>query len=517
MSKELQDWTLDRLSALLGLPVEELGDMLPSLIQAKTKNQVEDQLFGMLGNSKDVTEFVEEFCHRSFNPTLQSVIKQHDDSNSRIASSPQSYSKSVQKEQQPPLQQQFKNQENVYRKSDNDLVYFAGAKKKPIPKEEQKPEPVASSQQSTPLSRDTIPVATRETAASTTSPNNKKARKGQAKASGMSLTEFDKLTTASGAFAGSKRVQCDCLASKHGLLTNCLNCGRVICNLEGPGECFTCKSLVVSKDQQRQQLAARVIQRRDSVDAVYEISQEQGQREAFDRAERTKERLLEYDRNSTQRTKVHDSASDFDLDAAAQDKWSTPEQRALALRKAQQQKRAEEEKSRRRVMTIDVVNKRVTVMQPTDDELTVEPEAIVSTTSVEKSTLTRQPNGNVDTTLGSGLFINPSLTQRPAYVQVEVPVITHTRKRPPPSVSAEQPIDEFIPGMAPKQPPPRKQSVETKSEATTKQTPPTTTQSVSNSNSKRKPRLQFDFRDDILFLEGAQYDSSSALGDEPAS
>jgi len=40
------------------------------------------------------------------------------------------------------------------------------------------------------------------------------------------------------------RHQCECQASKHSLVNNCRNCGRVVCEQEGSGPCFFCRSLV---------------------------------------------------------------------------------------------------------------------------------------------------------------------------------------------------------------------------------------------------------------------------------
>jgi len=34
------------------------------------------------------------------------------------------------------------------------------------------------------------------------------------------------------------REQCDCQATIHHLVNNCLSCGRVVCSKEGPGPCF---------------------------------------------------------------------------------------------------------------------------------------------------------------------------------------------------------------------------------------------------------------------------------------
>ncbi|KAJ2401775.1 hypothetical protein GGI23_001169 [Coemansia sp. RSA 2559] len=59
--------------------------------------------------------------------------------------------------------------------------------------------------------------------------------------------------------ANRKRVRCECQASEHPLLTNCLTCGRIICDSEGPGPCMFCGSEVESPDQQLQQHMRRLL------------------------------------------------------------------------------------------------------------------------------------------------------------------------------------------------------------------------------------------------------------------
>ena len=45
MSSDFDKWVLDRLSALLGLPVEELEDLLPTLVSLDSRAQVEESLY----------------------------------------------------------------------------------------------------------------------------------------------------------------------------------------------------------------------------------------------------------------------------------------------------------------------------------------------------------------------------------------------------------------------------------------------------------------------------------------
>lgn len=45
------------------------------------------------------------------------------------------------------------------------------------------------------------------------------------------------------------RKLCGCEAQIHDLLENCLNCGRLTCESEGPGKCFFCGSVVLNQER----------------------------------------------------------------------------------------------------------------------------------------------------------------------------------------------------------------------------------------------------------------------------
>ena len=46
------------------------------------------------------------------------------------------------------------------------------------------------------------------------------------------------------------RHECECQAVKHGLVSNCLGCGRIVCSQEGSGPCLFCGTLVVTREEQ---------------------------------------------------------------------------------------------------------------------------------------------------------------------------------------------------------------------------------------------------------------------------
>src|SRR5687767_9338953 len=47
----------------------------------------------------------------------------------------------------------------------------------------------------------------------------------------------------------SGRNLCNCQARIHGLVLNCLSCGRIVCQQEGSGPCMYCGNLVCTKEE----------------------------------------------------------------------------------------------------------------------------------------------------------------------------------------------------------------------------------------------------------------------------
>ena len=112
------------------------------------------------------------------------------------------------------------------------------------------------------------------------------------------------------------RHQCLCNARRHALVTNCLTCGKVICEQEGEGPCLFCGS---DPDVPHDSDAA-------GHDAAAKAA-----------ADRFKSRLLEFDRTSAKRTTVIDDQEDYFAHAGS-DAWlSDSEKRAAAQRQAERE------------------------------------------------------------------------------------------------------------------------------------------------------------------------------------
>ncbi|KAG9323693.1 hypothetical protein KVV02_008111 [Mortierella alpina] len=267
--------------------------------------------------------------------------------------------------------------------------------------------------------------------------SNNRQKKLAKKAAAEPLSELEKAIRAidlatESANAAKERKPCYCLATKHKLnvfAPNCLSCGKIICALEGPGPCTYCGNPVVSIDQQQamvlelkrekaalakqQQMATS--KRRAKATAVSTsgyasklngglssttgnaggwvgldgsgaMTEEEELEEAkkASLAQAHKEKLLEYDRTSAKRSHVIDQATDFVLPGDRPNLWLTEEERQNQAVKARENldkaTAAASGYQRAKVMTIDVVNRRVVVeaaattqVEEEDDDAVPEP------------------------------------------------------------------------------------------------------------------------------------------------
>ncbi|KAF9908744.1 hypothetical protein EC991_009554 [Linnemannia zychae] len=246
-------------------------------------------------------------------------------------------------------------------------------------------------------------------------------RKQAKKAAAEPLSELEKAIRAidlatESVNATKERKPCYCLATKHKLnvfAPNCLSCGKIICALEGPGPCTYCGQPVVSIDQQQAMIlelkrekaalakeqAKLTAKRRakstavstagyasklgggmtsatgsaggwvglDGSDDTPAMTEEEELEEAkkASLAQAHKEKLLEFDRTSARRSHVIDQATDFVLPGDRPNLWLTEEERQVQAAKARENldkvTAAASGYQRAKVMTIDVVNRRVVV------------------------------------------------------------------------------------------------------------------------------------------------------------
>lgn len=160
----------------------------------------------------------------------------------------------------------------------------------------------------------------------------------------------------------SGRHKCECQASKHGLVNNCMSCGRIVCQQEGSGPCVFCGTLVVSRDQKEilsrgsrksEQLQKKLFSDKNAV--VNEPSGIAAISDSLQRAIDHKNKLLEFDKTSEKRTKVYDDESDY---FSTNSKWLSETDREKL------QKREEELRQKRfergpQKLTLDFAGRKV--------------------------------------------------------------------------------------------------------------------------------------------------------------
>eukprot|EP00416_Gambierdiscus_australes_P019162 CAMPEP_0171083400 /NCGR_PEP_ID=MMETSP0766_2-20121228/17681_1 /TAXON_ID=439317 /ORGANISM="Gambierdiscus australes, Strain CAWD 149" /LENGTH=886 /DNA_ID=CAMNT_0011540825 /DNA_START=178 /DNA_END=2835 /DNA_ORIENTATION=+ len=154
---------------------------------------------------------------------------------------------------------------------------------------------------------------------------------------------------------GDKRLMViDAASGRHEVLTNCLNCGKVIVQEEGWGPCLFCGNPLEVGDQ----FGLRHGDDRGFLESAGRpSSEEEKYNESFEKAKATKDRLLSYDRDAKKRTKVYDDATDWYSESA--NPWLSEKQREEALRKGSEEERKRREEKRKIHATIDIFGRTV--------------------------------------------------------------------------------------------------------------------------------------------------------------
>lgn len=194
----------------------------------------------------------------------------------------------------------------------------------------------------------------------------------------------------------TRQITCDCAARRHGLnqvSPNCLSCGKIICSIESYTRCSFCHAQLLNRDQKDEIIAelrrergvenANAKQQKKKASAGsgtkmaysgklganYGLSRvdEDELRQKTEAAEKRKDELLAHVQSGYRRT-VIDQASDFTSQAS--DKWSSPAERALALRRAQAASHADQEKGR--VISLSLSGGKVTMKNEKREKRTEE-------------------------------------------------------------------------------------------------------------------------------------------------
>lgn len=152
------------------------------------------------------------------------------------------------------------------------------------------------------------------------------------------------------------RHLCNCEASKHNLINNCMQCGRIVCEQEGSGPCLFCGNLVCTEDELR-----TIESSSQSGDNLKKSLMKQERPKGWEEALAMRNRLLDYDRTSEKRTTVIDDESDY---FRANSVWLSDEERAK-LKKIEEKMREKKHGSRLdQKITIDFTGRQV-IEEPT--------------------------------------------------------------------------------------------------------------------------------------------------------
>ncbi|KAI8641818.1 putative zinc finger motif, C2HC5-type-domain-containing protein [Parasitella parasitica] len=448
----LESWAIDKLSVFLGFDPETLqSQILPYLLTSDSPDAFAEQLMDMVGTSDEALSFIQEFTQRRFGPKQapeqsQTYLKPKPKpkpkpsaavSLAKASASSSPLTSSIPDAQlegsfpslpsnQQPYETAWPANISVHQKKEDE--YFAGLRKNK-----------RSKNKNNELRAAAFPPESKPASAA---PKKEKKPNKKEMTLEAALKELDIKTEK----PGKKRKPCQCQATKHPLLTaapNCLSCGKIICTAEGVGPCSFCGSPVLSKDQQIALIAEAKKKRADqkqtqnqpskraarsdqagvkpayasrlgdgvSIDSFnstpYQSSDDDDSRL---KAERHKEKLLEFQRTSAQRSTVIDQATDFELPTDQANPWLTPQERALMIKRQQSNLKRIEKKgtsNRHKVMTIDVQTRQVRV-QDADSSSSSSDDDDTEKKPVTKMDLSKKETAADDGSVGTYAY-NPLL------------------------------------------------------------------------------------------------------------
>ncbi|TXG50475.1 hypothetical protein EZV62_022999 [Acer yangbiense] len=211
--------------------------------------------------------------------------------------------------------------------------------------------------------------------------NQKKKKAGKV----ISLAE-----AAKGSIIFQQGKPCSCQARQHGLISNCLSCGKIVCEQEGEGPCLFCGALVLKEGSTYAGLEEGSVPLSD-VEAA---------------AEAYAKRLVDYDRNAAARTTVIDDQSDYyEIEGNS---WLSKEEKELLQKKREEVEEAERAKRNRVVVTFDLLGRKVLLNQDEASELESE-NRILLRPQDEREVNRIKPNPSLQV---QPIFIDPGVTKK---------------------------------------------------------------------------------------------------------
>ncbi|KAI8869712.1 zf-C2HC5-domain-containing protein [Ramicandelaber brevisporus] len=397
-----------RIAAMLGASVDDVASIVEHLTQPTTKEyELRDQLRDLLGDSKAVTKLGDDILAarkqvlggsgnsgQKAKNVAQKQQQQQQGAWKPIANSaPVSPTVSGQGSQSPQYSGgggggggSAWQQRKVATASQQQHALASSANVTPVQSSDHLDSPQQSASVPKVIRLVTQDQKTQQSPQKQQQQRGKKAKKGQAASNDAESTQDG---------SGDGRKECGCQGLKHQVITNCLSCGRVLCEVEGAGDCFFCHEMVISREQQL------AIMRSKQVEQALQQNQQSGKKKKMhktsDNARRTayselvggniipsagaasssdnwvspaeaaaqlardsidastakaeahKNKLLEFQRTSASRMKVIDEASDYSGVTEAT-KWMSPLEKIEAIKKRQRerQREADLEDQRRR-------------------------------------------------------------------------------------------------------------------------------------------------------------------------
>lgn len=213
--------------------------------------------------------------------------------------------------------------------------------------------------------------------------NSKKKKAGKV----VSLAE-----AAKGSIVFQQGKPCSCQARRHRLVSNCLSCGKIVCEQEGEGPCNFCGALVLREGSTYAGLEG----------SFTPVSDAEAAAEAYAK------RLVEYDRNSAARTTVIDDQSDYyEIEGNS---WLSNEEKALLKKKQEEIEEAERLKRSKVVVTFDLVGRKVLLNEDEVSELESENRILLRPPD-EREVNRIRPNPNLKM---QPIFLNPAPSKKPS-------------------------------------------------------------------------------------------------------
>ncbi|KAF8399469.1 hypothetical protein HHK36_015334 [Tetracentron sinense] len=212
--------------------------------------------------------------------------------------------------------------------------------------------------------------------------NSKKKKAGKV----VSLAE-----AAKGSIVFQQGKPCLCQARRHRLVSNCLSCGKIVCEQEGEGPCSFCGALVLKEGSTYAGLE----------ESGLPLSDAEAAAEAFSK------RLVDYDRNSAARTTVIDDQSDYyEIEGNS---WLSIEEKEHLKKKQQEIEEAERARRSKVVVTFDLVGRKVVMNEGEASELELENRILRPPDEREVNRIKPNPTVKVQP-----VFVNPGPSRKPA-------------------------------------------------------------------------------------------------------